>query len=128
MNKCYNCLFAKKIRRQLRQDQTECEKIIWSNLRNRRFNNLKFYRQYSVGRYVLDFYCPAARLAVEIDGGQHNNVSQTIKDTQRTKYLFRREITVVRFWNNEVRDNLQGVLEKLDQVVGSGSSPLRGRG
>jgi len=117
MNKCYNCLYLKKIRRELRQNQTECERILWSNLRSKRFNNLKFYRQYSVGRYVLDFYCPAVRLAVEVDGGQHNKTRQANRDIQRTKYLFRRGIMVIRFWNNDIRDNLQGVLERLDEAV-----------
>ncbi|MFA4818914.1 MAG: DUF559 domain-containing protein [Patescibacteria group bacterium] len=68
MKNIYNNSILKKTRRILRKNQTTAEKIIWSKLRNKQVNNLKFYRQYSVSKYALDFYCPVARLAIEIDG------------------------------------------------------------
>jgi len=118
MNNVYNFLALKQLRRKLRLNQTEAEKIIWSKLRNKQFNNLKFYRQYSVGWYILDFYCPAVKLAIEIDGGQHNETAEQVKDTQRNKYLEQQGIKVVRFWNNEVAENCEGVLIRINQILG----------
>lgn len=117
MSKVYNFLSLKPLRQKLRRDQTRAEKIIWSKLRNKQFNNLKFYRQYSVGWYVLDFYCPAVKLALEIDGGQHNETEARFRDTQRNKYLEQQGIKVIRFWNSEVTDNCEGVLMKLNQIL-----------
>ncbi len=61
----------KQRRRELRRNQTDAEKSFWANVRNKQFFGLKFFRQYSIGPYILDFYCPALKLAVELDGGQH---------------------------------------------------------
>ncbi len=111
--KIYNDKKLKQLRRGLRQNQASVEAIIWSKLRNRQLNNLKFFRQYSVGNYILDFYCPKVRLAIEVDGGQHNEEKHQAKDKDRTNYLKQNSIKVIRFWNNEIRDNLDGVLERI---------------
>ena len=115
---------TKDLRRRLRRDQTEVEKKLWWRLRNRDFLGLKFYRQYSVGPYILDFYCPELRLAIELDGGQHNETEGMQRDEARTKFLERDDIRVMRFWNNEVIENFHGVLEKLREEV----ERVRGRG
>jgi very-short-patch-repair endonuclease len=79
----YNKLILKPRRRELRQSTTPAEIKIWNIIRNRKINNLKFIRQYSVGFYILDFYCPKIRLAIEIDGGQHNDPDQKRRPTIR---------------------------------------------
>ena len=93
--------------RRLRRDQTDAEKAIWRMLRNRQFAALKFRRQHPIGRYFVDFYCHEKRLVIEIDGGQHS----VARDRERTEYLDARRLTVLRFWNNEVLANPEGVWE-----------------
>jgi very-short-patch-repair endonuclease len=75
---------------------------------------MKFFRQYSFGPYILDFYCPQKKLAVELDGGQHNQLDGREYDADRTNYLNVYGIEVVRFWNNEVLGNMDGVLAVLE--------------
>jgi very-short-patch-repair endonuclease len=101
-------------RRELRQSQTEAEKSFWGQVRNKRFMGLKFFRQYSVGQYILDFYCPEIRLAVELDGGQHNEPEQREYDAARTDYLHAHGIRVLRFWNHEVMSEMEGVLMRME--------------
>ena len=91
----------KNRRKELRKNQTEYEKIFWQKLRNRQLNNLKFFRQYSFGAYILDFYCPEIRLAIELDGGQHLNEENQVYDKERTLYLEANRVRVLRFWNHE---------------------------
>jgi very-short-patch-repair endonuclease len=101
------------IERELRRNQTDAERVFWARVRNKQFFGMKFFRQYSFGPYILDFYCPVIKLAVELDGGQHNLIGNTDHDAERTSYLNDRGVQVVRFWNNEVLVNLEGVLERL---------------
>ncbi|MDD5390362.1 MAG: HsdR family type I site-specific deoxyribonuclease [Gallionellaceae bacterium] len=99
----------KAFARQLRQGQTDAEQLIWRLLRDRRLRGMKFRRQHPVAPFVLDFYCHEARLAVELDGGQH--VERTARDDERTAFLSRQGIRVLRFWNNDVLQNTEAVLE-----------------
>jgi very-short-patch-repair endonuclease len=85
---------------------------------------MRFYRQYSVGPYILDFYCPAARLAVELDGGQHNQCETRTYDLSRSEYLRAQGINVIRFWNHDVLFNIQGVLTRLDLKITPPHLPL----
>jgi very-short-patch-repair endonuclease len=89
---------------------------------------MKFFRQYSIGPYILDFYCPTVKLAVELDGGQHNQGDNTEYDAARSEYLKAEGIDVVRFWNNEVLLDIQSVLSKLALKVTPPLSPLKVRG
>lgn len=99
-------------RRILRNNQTPEEKIIWQYLRKKQMGYM-FWRQYSAGPYVIDFYCPRLRLAIEIDGSQHANVDGKEYDHERAQYLQGLDIKTLRFWNHEVRANLKTVLEKI---------------
>jgi len=99
--------------RKLRRETTNAEQLLWHLLRNRRFNGFKFRRQHPVGEYVLDFYCHEARLGVELDGGQHNEAGQRRKDEARSSFLAGEGITVIRFWNNDVLRETEGVMEEL---------------
>ncbi len=97
--------------RDLRTRQTDAENLLWGLLRNRRLLGLKFRRQFPLSPYILDFYCHEASLAVELDGGQHAEQQQY--DQQRTTHLENQGITVLRFWNNEVLQQTESVLEKI---------------
>ena len=114
----------KERRRELRKNWTETEKLFWSKIKKRQFFGLKFMRQYSIGPYILDFYCPKMSLAVELDGGQHNQEEIRIYDNERTAYLASIGIRELRFWNNEVFKNIEGVLEKIREKITPPHLPL----
>lgn len=101
--------------RNLRHNATAAEHKLWFFLKNRRFENLKFRRQYPVCRYIADFVCLEANLIIEIDGSQH--MDQAHYDNQRTKKLEQQGFTVIRFWNNEVLNDTETVLDKIHQTI-----------
>jgi len=103
----------KQRRRELRRFETEAEETFWAHLRNRQFYGMKLFRLYSIGPYILDFYCPTLRLAVELDGGQHNQYDNKVYDAIRSEYLKAHKIVVMRFWDNEVLLDVQSVLAEL---------------
>jgi len=94
--------------RQLRVRQTEAERLLWFLLRDRRLNGAKFRRQVPIGNYIVDFVCQEAKLIVELDGGQH--ADQVEYDTARSKWLAGVGYRVLRFWNNDLTENEEGVL------------------
>jgi len=95
--------------RALRHEPTEPEKRLWAQLRNGQIEGAKLRRQHPIGPFVLDFYCDAAGLAIEIDGDTH--ADQASYDARRTAWLEAQEIRVIRFTNRDVIDNLEGVVE-----------------
>ncbi|WP_298435347.1 endonuclease domain-containing protein [Geobacter sp.] len=111
----FNDPLLKERRRELRRSQTDAEKAFWAKVRSRQFHGLKFFRQYSVGPYILDFYCPAIRLAVELDGSQHDLPENREYDVVRTEYLNSCGIEVLRFWNSDVVHEMDGVLAELEK-------------
>ena len=111
-------------RRELRRNQTDAEKAFWSKARNRQFYGLRFFRQYSMGPYILDFYCPTLKLAVELDGGQHNQIENKEYDSGRSEYLKAQGIDVMRYWNNEVLLNMQGALDSMSLKVAPPDLPF----
>lgn len=117
----------KKKRREFRRNQTDAEKTLRARLRNKQFYGVKFFRQYSMGEYILDFYCPLLKAAIELDGGQHAEDEQRNRDTIRTNYLQTHEITVLRFWNNDVLSNMEGVLEEMSTRLTPPGLPLNKR-
>jgi len=102
--------------KKLRLNMTEAESRLWRVLRRGQLNNLDFRRQHPVGPFTLDFCCPSLRLAIELDGGQHA-AQQKQADERRTRFLAEKNIAVVRYWNNDVFDNLQGVLADLIAIA-----------
>ncbi len=119
-----NDSILKQRRQELRRNQTEVEKAFWSRVRSSQFHRLRFFRQYSVGPYILDFYCPALKLAVELDGGQHNDPDNRAYDAERATYLIANGIKVIRFWNHEVLGDIEEVLSKLEEKVTPLNPPL----
>ncbi len=113
----FNSSKLKDRRKNLRKNSTDLENILWQRIRNKQISGFKFWRQYSVGAYILDFYCPQKRLAIELDGGQHGNPDNVDYDNERTKYLNMYNIKVLRFWNNEILNNLENVLQKINEEL-----------
>ena len=95
--------------RQLRKEMTPAERILWHELRGRRFDGLKFRRQQIMGEYILDFYCAQTLLAIEVDGETH--LGKETSDEKRSQWIERQGIKVLRFWNTQVYDELEAVLE-----------------
>jgi lysyl-tRNA synthetase class 2 len=101
--------------RRLRRTQTDAERVLWFRLRDRRLNGWKFRRQVPIDRYVADFCCRDAHLIIELDGGQH--AVATERDAKRTAVLETCGYHVMRFWNNDVLKNTDGVLEAISEVL-----------
>jgi very-short-patch-repair endonuclease len=97
----------------LRRNATDAERALWRLLRSHQLEGYKFRRQHSVGPYILDFYCPAARLAVEVDGSQHYTPEGLTSDAERTAHLGGIGIRMLRFTNVEVTTNADGVASTL---------------
>jgi very-short-patch-repair endonuclease len=97
----------------LRHNQTEVEGYLWQYLRDRRLGGYKFRRQHPLKKYILDLYCPEKKLAVELDGGQHDTTQQIEYDQKRTASLEKEGIKVLRYWDNEVIQNTNGVLDDI---------------
>jgi very-short-patch-repair endonuclease len=106
----------------LRSNQTDAEARLWYHLRANRFMGLKFKRQKPVGRYIADFVCWERRLIIELDGGQH--AEQTNYDRQRDGWLRSEGYTVLRFWNHEVMQEMEAVLERIRLAVVAEPFPL----
>ncbi|MDP3878868.1 MAG: endonuclease domain-containing protein [Dehalococcoidales bacterium] len=104
--------------RGLRREQTEAERLLWSRLRNKQLCQVKFRRQQPIGSYIVDFVSFDTMLIIEIDGGQHDEQSNRAKDELRTGYLEDRGYKVIRFWNNDVLRNLDGVLIRIEGALG----------
>ena len=105
----------------LRTNQTTAEQRLWYHLRAHRFMGYKFKRQKPIGRYIVDFICMEHRLIIEIDGGQH--AERVTYDQRRDAWLRNQGYTVLRFWNNDVMQELEGVLEKIRSALVNSLSP-----
>ena len=103
--------------RNLRKNSTIQERRLWNLLKNRQFYNLKFKRQQPIGEYIVDFICKEAKIIIEIDGGQHNEPENIDYDNARTEFLNSLGYKVIRFWNNEIYENIEGVLLKLEVEI-----------
>jgi very-short-patch-repair endonuclease len=104
----------------LRQGATEAEKKLWQHLRQPPFKGRHFRRQATIGSYFADFASHQARIVVEVDGGQH---SESLSDEARTRYLEAKGYRLLRFWNNDVLENISGVLSIVDEAVNADRPP-----
>jgi very-short-patch-repair endonuclease len=107
--------------RTLRKDATTAENVLWYALRNRQLDGHKFVRQFSIGPYFADFTCREQALVIELDGGQH--AAETGADARRTAFLNAEGYSVLRFWNNYVLGNRDGVLASILAVLKGSPSP-----
>lgn len=105
---------------------TEAEVRLWQRIRRKQINSLQFYRQKSLGKYIVDFYCPAGKLVIEIDGGQHYESGELIeKDKEREKYLKNvLKLKVIRFTNIDILKNSHSVIDKITKEIANLSNPL----
>ena len=103
----------------LREKSTDAERVLWRLLRNRQLTGYKFRRQVPIGRYIVDFLCSERKLVVEIDGGQHQE--QAGYDFERTQFLESRGYRVVRFWNSQIFEELDGVQEAILLTLDEGT-------
>jgi very-short-patch-repair endonuclease len=105
----------------LRKRTTEAEKLLWKHVRARQLDNFKFRRQQQIDNYIVDFVCFEKRLVIELDGGQHS--VQTQMDLIRDNYLRDQGFKILRFWNNEIMKNINGVMEVIRETLISSPSP-----
>jgi very-short-patch-repair endonuclease len=101
----------------LRKNMTEPEKILWNKLSKNKLRGYKFRRQHPILFYIADFYCHALLLIIEIDGGYHETEEQKIKDEERTEHLKFNGITVVRYTNEEVLNNVDDVIKRISDTI-----------
>ena len=113
----FNRKELKDRRRKLRKNQTSAESILWELLRNRKLSGYRFVRQYSVGPYILDFYCPRLKVAIELDGIHHSLPDQARYDKERDDNLSMFGIRILRFWNDELLNNSGKVINKIEEVL-----------
>ena len=109
--------YVQKLAKDLRQEQTEAETILWNVLRRKSLNGFKFYRQRPIGRYIVDFLCPKAKLVIEIDGEIHEQNMQREHDHLREKDLQAKGLRVLRFKNEEVTRDLETCLNKIQELL-----------
>lgn len=100
---------------ELRKNMTKAEKMLWEKLRKKRLDGFRFRNQHPISRYVLDFYCFKAKLGIEIDGKHHNDEIQRFYDDDRTENLEELGVKVIRFSNEEVINDLEGVLTRIQR-------------
>lgn len=117
MTKHYNKTTEKEKRRTLRKNQTYAEKVLWSQLRNRQLLGVKFRRQYSVDHFVIDFYAPELKLAIESDGSIHELEDQKEYDKARQEYLENFGITFIRITNKELFSNPNKAFERIEEKI-----------
>lgn len=119
MTKIFNQSFHKDNRQKLRKNMPPAEVILWTYLKNRQIKGYKFRRQYSISNFIIDFYVPKVKLAVEIDGESHASEIAETYDTQRQKQIETLGVNFLRFTNWDVYENLEGVLEEISNHLPS---------
>ena len=110
-------------RKKLRNHGTSAEATLWLLLKDKQLDGRKFRRQHSIGKYVVDFYCPSEKLVVEVDGEQHYTDEGQAHDEKRTQYFQSKGISTIRFENCEVFDRQEAVLQDIKKMFGHGGPP-----
>jgi very-short-patch-repair endonuclease len=107
----------KQFARQLRKNMTDAEKRVWARIRRKQLKGCQFYRQKNIGNYIVDFYCPAAKLVLEIDGGQRYSENGLRKDKIRDAYLTSLGFKILRFTDREVFEDSEAVIETICECL-----------
>jgi very-short-patch-repair endonuclease len=113
MPRLFNRKYQKPIRQRLRKDATAAEKLLWSRLKHSQLCGHKFRRQQGIAKFVMDFYCPEHKLAIEIDGATHSTPEEIKYDKERQEYIEKFGVNFLRFTNSDVFENLDWVLESI---------------
>jgi 5-methyltetrahydrofolate--homocysteine methyltransferase len=109
--------YVRQLAADMRKQPTEAESILWKEIRSRKLGGYRFQRQYPIGRYIADFYCSNANLAVEIDGLIHAEFDQKEYDNIRENEIGSRGIRIIRFQNEQILNNMKDVLERLQSML-----------
>ena len=115
--------YLKPYARKLRSNLTDAELLLWSRIRRKQISDVQFYRQKSIGNFIVDFFSPKARLVVELDGGQHFEELQIEKDKSRDDYLKNLGLQVLRFDNLQIMQSLDSVLEEIYNAIQARKNP-----
>ncbi|MBF0570643.1 MAG: endonuclease domain-containing protein [Candidatus Omnitrophica bacterium] len=115
--KTFNREATKEKRKELRKNQTDAERVLWNILRNKQMGGYKFFRQYGIGSYIADFYCPLLKVVIEVDGGQHYSEEAVAHDRKREEFLKGAGIRVIRFNNLDILKNIEGVFECIQKEL-----------
>ncbi|HAS00242.1 MAG TPA: hypothetical protein DEA89_02820 [Candidatus Moranbacteria bacterium] len=116
MQTIHNLKSSFLVRKKLRNSATPQEIILWSKIRREQLG-YKFRRQHSIGRYIVDFYCPEKKVIIELDGYQHKKEICGEYDHERTLFLESLGCRVIRFWNNDINKNISGVIGKIEKYL-----------
>jgi len=114
----------KNLSRNLRNNMTDAERLLWSRIRHRQVKGSLFYRQKIIGDYIVDFYCPKATLVIEVDGGQHYSAQGLEKDKKRDAYLTRSGHKILRFTDTDVLTGIDSVMEMIWNYIDGKISPV----
>ena len=125
-NGIHNILSKKRFRKELRNSLTPAEAALWKCLQRSQLHGKKFRRQISIGRYIVDFYCPECRLIVELDGAPHFEPNADVYENDRTAYLEGLGLSVIRFENQAIHDDIEAVLECIRGAIRNTPPRLRG--
>jgi very-short-patch-repair endonuclease len=117
MPRIFNTVALKERRKELRNNQTLAEKTIWQKIRRKQLHGIQFYRQYGIGSYIADFYSPALKLCIEIDGDQHYTETGKEYDDERDNYIASLNIKVIHFRNREVIENTDKIVAKIKKEI-----------
>lgn len=107
----------KHVARSLRNNMTDTEVLLWSRIRRKQLKGFQFYRQKTIGNYIVDFYCPSGKLIIELDGSQHFTENGIRKDKERDLYLMNLGFKVLRFPSTEVFSNIDGIVEEIHESL-----------
>lgn len=121
----FNLIDTKEKRSNLRKTQTDAERLLWNKLRNKQMHGFKIFRQYGIDRYIVDFYCPLAKLAIEVDGGQHFDDKHKAYDMERDNFLKSVGIRTIRVTNVDVMRNIEGVIKAIEGELPPAPSLLK---
>ena len=114
----------KQYSRQLRENMTDAERHLWAKIRMKQLKGYQFYRQKPVGDYIVDFFCPRAKLVIEVDGSQHFSDEMTEYDRVRNEYLLSLGLRVLRFTNTDVLKHVESVVESIEKEIPLRKIPL----
>ncbi len=117
MTQIHNRREMRDRRRQLRGEMPICERRLWQCLRGKKICDVRFHRQHSIGSYVVDFYAPSVRLAVEVDGESHESAEGQQSDRERTQWLERQGVNVLRVKNEDVVERIGEVVSRIEEEV-----------
>jgi very-short-patch-repair endonuclease len=124
MTKIYNKISLKEKRKNLRKNMPSPEVYLWNRIKNKQILNVKFRRQFSIGNYIVDFYSPELKLAIEIDGDSHFSDEAINYDKYRTKFIESLGVKIVRYFNNDILCNIDGIYYDLVNVINKIKTPL----